>query len=1038
MKIERLQVDGFGHFHGRDLGPFDSPLTVLIGPNEAGKSTMLDFIRTMLFGFSAPGKLAFHRPIDGGQHGGKIVLRGEDGRRYVVERRPGVHGGTVRVTTDDGRVFETDAELRRLLGHATETMFGNVFAFGLGELQTGKSLDGPEVTGQIYNAGLGAANLPGALKGLAEGAEKLFKPSGSVQKVGEILTKLHAVEKSLDDVRGDSAEYGRLSARLSVIADELVAATAEAARFSRRAAELERLRTGWGEWLPLVELRARRAALSVIENFPQFAIARLESSEKSVREAAEGVRDALAETEAAAMLVAQPVQDEALLPDVDAIEQIRRQRGSFDDSLRDLPKRQQEAAEERRDLHAALADLGATWDQTQVTSFDLSVAVGGELEQWRKRLDEAGQQARESQIKARIDVRADSDALEKLADAQRVLVLLPAPERSAEEIAARRAAIREARTALDEVLRAQSNREEAERRVEDAVPSAVPASPLSNQRALAVGVALLAVVGVGAGLVLGGRATLLGLLIGVPLLGIAALVVRSATRPQVDRPVPPVVNDGRMARATAAEAAARAQLGEVAGPLGTLPRHPRDLDALDLDLDGAKTRLDARTTAEVRATTAQRDADSAGRRATDSQQFADERAEGLSDLEVTWRAWLATLGLPDSLDPATAERMLDRIGHAQGVVRDVAKADHRVDAIETDIRTYREWVTVLATRHGLVIEEAPASPGTIADELCRRFDAAVLAAASHKAARLSLADCERRLKVNEDRLTDSGRELEKLLEAGGGADAEEFRRLDALHTEATGLDQNIREAEQKLVILSGPGEMFTAFIETLAATTIGDIEVDSSDVLEAHEEAATRRDSLLDERGSASEKLTSLSSDETASELLARRETLTEQLRSHAREWSMLTLARHLLERARSKYEAERQPDVLKHAQSFFRAVTDGRYTTLISPLGTHNVTIIGKEGNHKTPEQLSRATQEQLYLALRFGLIRQFGENAEPLPVIVDDILVNFDPERAARAAEGFAELSKTNQVLLFTCHPETAALFQAADPRTQVIPLR
>ena len=580
--------------------------------------------------------------------------------------------------------------------------------------------------------------------------------------------------------------------------------------------------------------------------------------------------------------------------------------------------------------------------------------------------------------------------------------------------------------------------EKAEWRVEDAVPSAVPASPLSNQRALAVGVALLAVVAVGAGLVLGGRATLLGLLIGVPLLGIAALAVRSATRPQVDRPVPPVVNDGRMARATAAEAAARAQLGEVAGPLGTLPRHPRDLDALDLDLDGAKTRLDARTTAEDRATTAQRDADSAGRRATDSQQFADERAEGLSDLEVTWRAWLATLGLPDSLDPATADRMLDRIGHAQGVVRDVAKADHRVDAIETDIRTYREWVTVLATRHGLVIEEAPASPGAIADELCRRFDAAVLAAASHKAARLSLADCERRLKVNEDRLTDSGRELEKLLEAGGGADAEEFRRLDALHTEATGLDQNIREAEQKLVILSGPGEMFTAFIETLAATTIGDIEVDSSDVLEAHQEAATRRDSLLDERGSASAKLTSLSSDETASELLARRETLTEQLRSHAREWSMLTLARHLLERARSKYEAERQPDVLKHAQSFFRGVTDGRYTTLISPLGTHNVTIIGKEGNHKTPEQLSRATQEQLYLALRFGLIRQFGENAEPLPVIVDDILVNFDPERAARAAEGFAELSKTNQVLVFTCHPETAALFQAADPRTQVIPLR
>ncbi|MFS8087309.1 MAG: ATP-binding protein, partial [Acidobacteriota bacterium] len=117
--------------------------------------------------------------------------------------------------------------------------------------------------------------------------------------------------------------------------------------------------------------------------------------------------------------------------------------------------------------------------------------------------------------------------------------------------------------------------------------------------------------------------------------------------------------------------------------------------------------------------------------------------------------------------------------------------------------------------------------------------------------------------------------------------------------------------------------------------------------------------------------------------------------------------------------------------------VTGRRYATLISPLGTHNVTIIGKDGDHKTPEQLSRGTQEQLYLALRFGLIRQFAENAEPLPVIVDDILVNFDPERAARAAESFAELSKTNQVLVFTCHPETAQLFTTADARTQVISL-
>jgi len=83
----------------------------------------------------------------------------------------------------------------------------------------------------------------------------------------------------------------------------------------------------------------------------------------------------------------------------------------------------------------------------------------------------------------------------------------------------------------------------------------------------------------------------------------------------------------------------------------------------------------------------------------------------------------------------------------------------------------------------------------------------------------------------------------------------------------------------------------------------------------------------------------------------------------------------------------------------------------------------------------LSRGTREQLYLSLRFGLIREFGERTERLPVVVDEVLVNFDPKRAGRAARAFAELANTNQVLVFTCHPETVALFTDVASETQVI---
>ena len=56
---------------------------------------------------------------------------------------------------------------------------------------------------------------------------------------------------------------------------------------------------------------------------------------------------------------------------------------------------------------------------------------------------------------------------------------------------------------------------------------------------------------------------------------------------------------------------------------------------------------------------------------------------------------------------------------------------------------------------------------------------------------------------------------------------------------------------------------------------------------------------------------------------------------------------------------------------------------------------------------------------------------------MIVDDVLVNFDPERAARAAEAFALLAQTHQVLVFTCHPTTVAQVLAAAPDARVINL-
>jgi uncharacterized protein YhaN len=66
--------------------------------------------------------------------------------------------------------------------------------------------------------------------------------------------------------------------------------------------------------------------------------------------------------------------------------------------------------------------------------------------------------------------------------------------------------------------------------------------------------------------------------------------------------------------------------------------------------------------------------------------------------------------------------------------------------------------------------------------------------------------------------------------------------------------------------------------------------------------------------------------------------------------------------------------------------------------------------------------------------LIDQFAERSGPLPVAVDEVLVNFDPDRALEAARGFARLSRRHQVIAFTCHPWVVELFKTAEPNARV----
>lgn len=134
MRIESIRVERFGRLRSLDTGPSPLPgLVVVMGPNEAGKSTLFQFLTTLLYGFHPASREGNpYAPWDGEDASGKLSLRLDAGGCVEVERRL-LSSPTGRMAVDGG---VEDLRNRPLpwAEHVPRAVFRQVFAVTLAEL----------------------------------------------------------------------------------------------------------------------------------------------------------------------------------------------------------------------------------------------------------------------------------------------------------------------------------------------------------------------------------------------------------------------------------------------------------------------------------------------------------------------------------------------------------------------------------------------------------------------------------------------------------------------------------------------------------------------------------------------------------------------------------------------------------------------------------------------------------------------------------------------------------------------------------------
>lgn len=140
-----------------------------------------------------------------------------------------------------------------------------------------------------------------------------------------------------------------------------------------------------------------------------------------------------------------------------------------------------------------------------------------------------------------------------------------------------------------------------------------------------------------------------------------------------------------------------------------------------------------------------------------------------------------------------------------------------------------------------------------------------------------------------------------------------------------------------------------------------------------------------------------------------------------AERYSRFFLARFIADEAIRRYTETHQDPVLTIAGQHLATLTDGAYVKAGVEEDTRRgalLSMISNTGEEKQLDELSSGTRDALYLALRLAALEATITRTGPMPIVLDDILVNFDERRSATALQCLASIAMGTQVLLFTHH--------------------
>ena len=419
------------------------------------------------------------------------------------------------------------------------------------------------------------------------------------------------------------------------------------------------------------------------------------------------------------------------------------------------------------------------------------------------------------------------------------------------------------------------------------------------------------------------------------------------------------------------------------------------------------------------------------RRLAQAEQDLKQAEEAQAMWQKQWGVAVHNLGLDQQALPGEADAVLDRSQELFERMEQARVMQGRIQAMEEDGEKFAEAVLALCKRVAPELNELP--PDEAMTFLNQRLESSLT-----DAARLDELGKQKRSLVRairEERVIIEGNriKLTEMCKQAGVSSYEDLPQMERRSNETREKRGRIQQLEEELAEYTA-GSNTEDFIREASQVDFDRLpsEVDELEFrIQALEEKRSELDQLI---GSERTALKAMDGRADAAELAERSQEVLAELKDAVEHYAVIHMASTVLRKEIERYREAKQGPILKGASEIFSTLTSNSFETLVSDFDEQdNPILIGIRPSKEkvTVDGMSDGTCDQLYLSLRLASLEQRLLASEPIPLILDDILINFDDDRSRAALKVLANFSKKTQIIFFTHHRHLVEIAEAhVDP--------